>query len=247
MNYLDYRIILPEIDKTDEFLFEAIITSFSDSNEKKIRQSREVSITRYKQDGNDMLFHLFLTNVEIKCNVSVENIFFLTKTVSAFDEIEVEINNYGKIIKVVNYNKIVQRWEIMRAKLAIDNEGISAETYMQGISDLLKNEQELISFLSDYKMFGLYFSNLYRNSYSIDRKKKLIDCDNTLITERFYPKDEKFNTYLIKGIPADNNQSQDFIKYNGYVEYRDDKIDLATIDIEKEKTTIMYNIYKRTL
>ncbi|OMQ10525.1 hypothetical protein [[Flexibacter] sp. ATCC 35103] len=216
-------------------------------NPKKIRQTREISITRYQLEGNDMLFHVFLSQIEIKSNLSVENIFFLEEIGAAFDEIELEINDYGKIIKVLNFEELKQRWKAIRAKLAIDNEGLNAEAYMQNITDILKDEQRLISFFSDYKMFGIYFSNLYRNSYAIERKRKLLDCQNILMAERFYPKDEKFETYLIEGMPVENNENHDFIKYDGIIEYRQDQIDLATIEVKKQKTTIMYNIYKKTL
>ncbi|WP_316632995.1 hypothetical protein [uncultured Flavobacterium sp.] len=245
MNYLDYNIILPELDKTNEFLFETIAIDFSNLNKgKKINYTRKVNITRFKHDGNDMLFQLFLSEIKITSNLSIENIFFLEEIVSVFDEIEVEINDYGKIINILNFKELQDRWEIMNAKLAIDNEGCDAESCMQNITDLLKEEQILISFFSDYKIFGLYFSSLFRNSYNIERKRKLLDCNTTLITECFYPKDESFSTYAIEGTPAESN---DFIKYDGIMEYREDQIDLAIIEIEKEKTTLMYNIYKISL
>lgn len=248
MNYLDYNIILPELDKTNEFLFETTTIDFSNlKKEKKINYTRKVNITRFKRDGNDMLLQLFLSEIKIISNLSIENIFFLEEIGSVFDEIEVEINDYGKIINILNFKELQNRWKTMHAKLIIDNKGRAAESCMQSVTDLLKEEQRLISFFSDYKIFGLYFSSLYRNTYGIERKRKLLDCSNTLITERFYPKDVSFNTYAIEGTPAESNKNKDFIKYNGIIEYREDQIDLASIKIEKEKTTLMYNIYKTTL
>ncbi|OXG04390.1 hypothetical protein BC749_102783 [Flavobacterium araucananum] len=248
MNYLDYSSILPELDKTNDFIFESLTSDFSNPEKvKKIRQTREISITRYQRDGNEMLFHVFLSDIKIKSNMSVENIFFLKKTGSAFDEIELEINEYGKIIKVLNFEELKERWKIVSAKLAIDNIGLSAESYRQNITEIVKEERKLLSFFSDYKMFGLYFSSLYRNSYAIERKRKLLDCKKAVITEHFYPKDEKFDTYLVKAAAIEDNQDTDFIKYDGIIEYRKDQIDLATIEVEKEKKTILYNIYKTTL
>ena len=43
---------------------------------KKISYIRKISITRYKNNRNDMLFQLFLSEIEITSNVSIENIFF---------------------------------------------------------------------------------------------------------------------------------------------------------------------------
>lgn len=247
MNYLDYHAVLPELDKINDFMFETLTVDFSNEKIKKVSYVRKITITRYKSNGNDMLFQLFLSEIEITSNLSIENIFFLKKITSAFDEIEVEINDYGKIIKILNFEELGKRWEMTRIKLAIDNVGYIAESYMQDISNLLKQERKLISFLSDYKMFGLYFSSLYRNSYAVERKRKIIDCGNTLAAERFYPKDEKFYTYLIEGTPVENNGDNDFVKYEGSVEYRNDQLELATLEIEKEESTILYNINKTTL
>jgi hypothetical protein len=248
MNYLDYHVVLPELDKINNFLFETLTTDFSNPKKvKKINYLRKIAITRYKNDGNDMLFQLFLSEIEITSNLSIENIFFLKKIGSAFDEIEVEINNHGKIIKILNFEELGKRWEIIRVKLAIDNVGFVVESYMQDISNLLQDERKLVSFFSDYKMFGLYFSSLYRNSYVVERQKKIIDCENALVLERFYPKDEKFDTYLIEGVPLDSNRDSDFLKYKGSIEYRENQIELATLEIEKEESTILYNINKTTL
>lgn len=248
MNYLDYHVVLPELDKKNDFIFETVTTDFSNPKKvKKVSYIRKIAISRYKYNGNDMLFQLFLSEIEITSNLSLENIFFLKKIGAAFDEIEVEINDYGKIIKILNFEELGQRWEIIRAKLAIDNIGFVAESYLQDISNSLKDEKKLISFFSDYKMFGLYFSSLYRNSYAVERKRKIIDCDSTLIAERFYPKDEKFDAYFIAGTPVENNGDSDFIKYEGTIEYRENQIELGTLEIEKEKSTILYNINKTTL
>ncbi|MFH6948808.1 hypothetical protein ACHRV6_09970 [Flavobacterium sp. FlaQc-51] len=248
MNYLDYNIILPELDKTNEFLFENISTDFSNPKTvKKINYTRNVSITRFKRDGNDMLLQLFISDIKIKSNMSTGNIFFLEEVGSVFDEVEVEINDYGKIISILNFKELQDRWKTMHTKLAIDNEGRTVETYMQNITDLLKEERRLISFFSDLKIYGLYFSSLYRNSYDIEQKRKLIDCGKTLMTERFYPKDEKFITYAIKGAPVQSNENSNFIKYQGIIEYREDQINFATIEIEKEKNTLVYNLYKTSL
>ncbi|MBS7253674.1 hypothetical protein [Flavobacterium branchiicola] len=242
MNYLDYEINLPELDKINEFVFETVTTDFSNPKKiKKIRFIRQISITRYKQNGNDMLFQIFLNNIETTSNLSVENIIFLKRAAAVFDEVELEINDFGKIIKIVNFEILGKRWEVIRTTLSIDNVGSAAESYMQDISNIIKEEQKLISFFSDYRMFGLYFSSLYKKSYPVERKKRTIDCGNTLMTECFYPKDEKFDTYLITGIPAENN---DAIKYEGSIEYRNNQIELATLEVEKEKSTILYNINK---
>lgn len=248
MNYLDYHVVLPELDKINDFIFETLTKDFSNPKKvKKISYLRKIAITRYKSSGNDMLFQLFLSEIEITSNLSIENIFFLKKIGAAFDEIEVEINDYGKIIKILNFEELGKRWEIIRKKLAIDNIGFVAESYMQDISNSLQDEKKLISFFSDYKMFGLYFSSLYRNSYAVERQKKIIDCGNTLMLERFYPKNEKFDTYLIEGMPLESNRDSDFVKYQGSIQYRENQIELATLEIEKEESTILYNINKTTL
>ncbi|MFD1606064.1 hypothetical protein ACFSJW_19185 [Flavobacterium artemisiae] len=245
MNYLDYQIILPELDKINDYIFETITKDFSNLKKvKKISYIRKISITRYKNNRNDMLFQLFLSEIEITSNVSIENIFFLKKIAGAFDEIEVQINDYGQIIKILNIEEIAKRWEITSEKLAIDNVGYAAISYMQDISNLLNDEQKLISFISDYKMFGLYFSSLHRNSYAVERKRKIIDCGSNLTAEHRYPKNEKFDTYLIEGTPIEGN---DFIKYEGCIEYRNGQVELAALEIEKEASTILYNINKTTL
>jgi hypothetical protein len=246
--YLDHRILLPKLDQTNDYIFETVTTDFSNlKKRKKISYTRQISITRYKYNGNDKLFHLFLSDIEIKSNLSIENIFLLKKIGSAFDEIEVEISDYGKIIKIVNFKELGKRWEIISTKLAIDNVGPVVESYIQDISNSLKEEQKLISFFSDYKMFGLYFSSFCRKSYAVEQERKIIDCESVLMTERFYPKDEKFDTYSITGMPIENNGDTDFIKYEGIIEYRENQIELATLEIEKEKSTILYNINKTTL
>nr|WP_199000563.1 hypothetical protein [Flavobacterium sp. ASV13] len=248
MNYLDYEIILPELDKINDFVFETVTTDFSNPKKiKKVTYIRKVAITRYKHDENDMLFQLFLSEIEITSNISIENIIFLKRIGAAFDEIELEINEYGKIIKILNFEELSKRWEIIRVKLAIDNVGLVAESYMQDISNLLKEEKKLISFFSDYKMFGLYFTSLYRNSFAVERQRRIIDCGSIVMTEHFYPRDEKSDTYLITGKAVENTKETNFIKYNGTIEYRGNQIELATLEIEKEKSTILYNINKTSL
>jgi hypothetical protein len=72
MNYLDYHVVLPELDKINDFMFETVTTDFSNLKKvKKISYIRKIAITRYKNDGNDMLFQLFLSEIHITSNLSI--------------------------------------------------------------------------------------------------------------------------------------------------------------------------------
>lgn len=248
MTYLDYDVVFPQLDKINEFVFETVTTDFSNPKKiKKINYTRKIAITRYKDNGNDKLFQLFLSEIEITSNLSTENIIFLKRIGAAFDEVEVEVNNYGKIIKIVNFEELGKRWEIVRAKLAIDNVGFVVESYLQDISSSVEDEQKMITFFSDYKMFGLYFFSLYRTPSPIERQKKIIDCGSAVMLEHVHPKDEKLDTYFIKGKPFEENSETDSIKYDGTLEYREHQIELATLEIEKERLSILYNINKTSL
>jgi hypothetical protein len=93
----------------------------------------------------------------------------------------------------------------------------------------------------------LYFFSLYRTPSPIERQKKIIDCGSAVMLEQIHPKDEKLDTYFIKGKPFEENSETDNIKYDGTVEYREHQIELATLEIEKERLSILYNINKTSL
>lgn len=248
MSRLNYQNKYPEIDKRNHFIFQTITKDFSDTKKvKEINYIRKVTITRYERNDDDLSFQIFLSDIQIKSNISIENSIFLKRIAAVFIEIELEVNYFGQIIKIVNLEEIAKRWKIIHAKLATDNIGKFTEMYMQSITNLLKEEKKLITYLSDYKMFGLYFLALQREFYTIEKNKKIIDCGNTLMAEQFYPKDQKLDTYCISATPAQEDTKANLIKYDGVMLFRENQIELATLEIKKAKTTISYNINKTTI
>ncbi|WP_157495806.1 hypothetical protein [Flavobacterium sp. WG21] len=55
------------------------------------------------------------------------------------------------------------------------------------------------------------------------------------------------DTYFVSGKPFEESTETDSIKYDGTLEYREHQIELATLEIEKERLSILYNINKTSL
>ena len=86
---------------------------------------------------------------------------FTKKMSYLFDELELEVNNEGIILNVININSLRLRWLDIETQLSKEYKGDAVERYFNQIADLLESEEKLINFLEDYKMLGLLFHGLW--------------------------------------------------------------------------------------
>ncbi len=133
-------------------------------------------------------------------------------------------------------------------ELLIHNKGQEIASYFETISNLLKNEEELILYLSDYKMYGLYFTGFFGKyniwEMPITRNEKLLDYDGDYIVEKIYPEKKDKIWYHIIGETHHNKTTIEngFETYNGKLSYINDQLEEAYLEISKEVTKIQYNI-----
>ncbi|MFB9057232.1 hypothetical protein ACFFU9_10825 [Mariniflexile ostreae] len=237
---------MQHINKAYHFQFNTKITEASHVRKiKTIHFFRDVSITLFANDELFLRYQLFTSKITINSNYALPNCYLIRQMGYVFDEIEIGVNRQsGLIKKVYNLKKIQERWAIIKAKLEIDNIGAIVEAMFLTITNVLHNEKELIAFLSDYKMFGLYFSSITDDrsllEKPINQPKILSDFDNHTITELFLPKKDKPNAFGISEKIIEDNKVFFFDRYSGELEYENNQVYQAYLEVKKEKTHILY-------
>lgn len=239
----------PVLEQIYQFRFESIITDFSNpSKTETSKYTRFVNITLLEQNEIKAAYQLFTKKMIINDGEVVQNGFLIKQLCYAFDELIIVINYKGKIIQVHNIKEVKKRWEIDRLELIKDYEGYEAENYFSAISDLLNNEDDLIAYLSDYKMFGLYFHSLFGTNklweLPIIREKTLQDYAGKTITESINPEKREAVVYPIIGTVSTESKpiENGFDKYEGMLTYDDYQLQEAYLETESEQRNIKYGI-----
>lgn len=105
---------------------------------------------------------------EHQCNLFVEKFdfdrtteSFIKKISYVFDEIELISNNQGRIIEIKNSAEILDRWIKCRDGLYVNHKGAVIETYFNIIDGLFSDQSQLIGFIEQNKMYGLYFNGMW--------------------------------------------------------------------------------------
>lgn len=229
----------PEIGAQYNYRFETIVDDFT--NEKRpIQKSyiRNVLIMPIgKQDSLDV-YQIFTAKISIKSNVSVADEYLIKQLGYAFDEIEVGVDYSGKMIRIYNVKELQFRWNLTRQKLEQEYIGIEVQSYFRSIDAILNNEEKLIEFLSNYKMFGLYFHGLFGNyllwEMPIQRENRAEDFENTLVKEFIFPEKREMVKYKIEG------KSPALEKYEGQLIYDNFQLQEALIECKNEVQSIKY-------
>lgn len=229
----------PKVGENYTYRFETITEDFS--NERRPIQRtyiREVEIMPIGKQENLEVYQIFTAKISIKSNVSIADEYLLKQIGYAFDEIEAGVDYSGKIVRIFNTEMLRFRWTKKSIELEEEYVGDYIQSYFRYIDFVLENEKKLIEFLSDYKMFGLYFHGLFGNyllwEMPIRREKTAPDFDNEIIWESIYP--EKKETVRYK-IEANGNG---FEKYEGELIYDNFQLKEAFIECKKETQSVKY-------
>ena len=248
VNGLKFFTLEPLLDKTYKYRFETIVEDFS--NPKRIKKKsyiREVAITLYERTEIISNFQLFLSKLTIESKTSEPNEFLIKQMSYAFDEIEVGVNYKGQILYVYNLKEMSQRWEKTKNELLEHNKGQEIASAFETISNLLRNEEELILYLSDYKMYGLYFTGFFGKynlwQMPVIRAQKVLDYDS-IVEEKIYPEKKDKIYYHIFGETHTERKpiKNGFNVYKGELSYVDFQLEEAYLITQKEDKKIQYNI-----
>ena len=152
-----------------------------------------------------------------------------------FDEVELSIDIEGTMLKVLNKEKLQTRWKQIQIKLMEFHKGSVIENYFQQITELLKNEQELISFLEGYNMFGLLFNGLWSRNNQIKTKLTKEGYTQMMIPEIV---DGKLRQKIIMR-DTNNVQIDDFKGINFYTQ---NTLEESYIEIQENNHHFKYSL-----
>ena len=252
VNGLKYFTLEPVLDKTYHYRFETIVEDFC--NPKRIKKSsyiRNVEVTLYERTEIIANYQLFISKMHIESKTTEPNEFLIKQMSYAFDEIEVGVNYKGQILYVYNIKEMSDRWEKTKNELLIHNKGQEIASAFETISELLRNEEELIAYLSDYKMYGLYFTGFFGKhnlwEMPVIRNQNLLDFNNSNVEESIYPEQkEKIYYHIFGKTNTERNPiKQGFEVYEGELSYVNFQLEEAYLKIEKEEKRIRYNVLLR--
>lgn len=230
------------------YRFETIVDDLSNARN-PIQRSyiRNVEIMPLGQQDNLYVYQIFTAKILIKSTTAVADAFLIRKIGYAFDEIEAGVDSTGKIVRIYNTEELNLRWNITQEELQKEYKGDYIENYFLEVSNLFNDETRLIQFLSDYKMFGLYFHGLFGHyllwEMPIVRKHSLSDFGNQEIQESISPEKKEFVRYQIEGIPTvrPKNQELTVTNYRGELVYNDNNLVEALIESESDLMNIKYS------
>ena len=163
----DFTLLPPQETGVKRFVFETTYTKNTTSESVVTKQYiRKVAIAYLGQIKGKNFFQIFCTAIDFKGD-HFQNIPFLRKISTVFDEVLVTVNNNGIIEKINNIDALQLRWKNIKNILNVDNKGGEMLHYFKTIDKLINSQQMLINFLSEHKMYGLYF-NAFWNTYKFD-------------------------------------------------------------------------------
>lgn len=229
----------PQVGAQYNYRFETIIDDFT--NEKRpIQKSyiRDVMIMPIEKQDSLEIYQIFTSKITIKSNVSIADEYLIKQLGYVFDEIEAGVDFSGKIVKIYNLKALQFRWNLKQEELEQDYIGASVYSYFKNIGRILNNESQLIDFLSDYKMFGLYFHGLFGNyllwEMPIKRELRIEDFEYTIVNEQIFPEKRDFVKYKIEG------KSEAIDEYKGELIYNEFQLQEALIVCENKMHSIKY-------
>jgi hypothetical protein len=158
---------------------------------------------------------------------------FLKKISYLFDEVELLVDDENNIVKILNRLEIKNRWLATTKILSKDHKGNAIENYFYKITSMLENEESFLSFLNEYKMFGLFFNGQY-GEYALGiKKQRIISKNDREINEQMTVKITENELQI--SLDATQNIAD---KYNGTFVYRKDNLIEAYLISETENSHI---------
>ena len=157
----------------------------------------------------------------------------LKKISYLFDEVELLADDENNIVKILNLLEIKKRWFAIAEILSKDHKGDAIDNYFYTISTMLENEKSFISFLNEYKMFGLFFNGQYGEYELGVKKQRTIATNNGEIIEHMAV--NILENILMISLDATQDMAS---KYVGTFFYRKDNLIEAYLTSETEKSHI---------
>ncbi|MFH7001887.1 hypothetical protein [Flavobacterium bizetiae] len=250
-SFLHERYLEPALNKTQSYRFTTKTTDFSNKNNAIEKDFvRNVEITYLGKNKDLLIFDVFTSNIVFKHNQTIVKEKILKEGALAFYDIELGVNDKGEIVKVFNRKEIENHWKQVKFEQKKINSGDELDDFFAAISDLLNNEEQVISFLNSRNMFGLFFHGLFAKPESdkIPQKRTtaIIEFDNIIVNvEIWMSKDAP--QFLITAqksddanyIPNDN----EIKKYIGeWIYNKNSQLEEVFFEIENQNLNIKYNV-----
>lgn len=197
---------------------------------------RNVEIYHLGKNENQHYYQIITTNFSFS-NEDNSSGKLIKKISYLFDEIEILTDDENNITKIINIIEIKKKWLAASEILSEDNGGYAIENYFGKISEMINNEKSFISFLNDYKIFGLFFNGQYGAYEQGIKKQRIISTNDREIIEHMAVKISEDE--LIISLEAKEAMAS---LYLGTFVYRKDNLVEAYLRSEKEKTHIKYSL-----
>ncbi|QAR30229.1 hypothetical protein EQP59_02085 [Ornithobacterium rhinotracheale] len=124
---------------------------------KTLQTIRKVSILYdKKQDG--LSRYLVLTTQYKFSNQENSTQAILKKIAYLFDRLELGADENRRICRVFNRSELKMRWQRLELEILKNNEGYALKSYCAKITELLSKEDQLIEFLHQNDMLGMFFN-----------------------------------------------------------------------------------------
>lgn len=231
----EIELLHPVNQEVSHYIFSTLTTDHT--NLKRLKENsfvRKVEVIYLGQLKSNSIFQLLCIAVDFSGD-HLEDAPLLRKISYVFDEVVVSVNAAGNIVQVNNHNEILKRWQDTKAVLQKETEGSIVLDFFDTMDRLMSNTEELIRFLSENKMYGLYFNGYWGKHHNqTPRLKKLDDTRTEQIgVFEFDRKD--------KGVELFINLLNNDELYNGRFLYQDHQLMEASLELNELDHHIKYN------
>lgn len=225
--------ILKNLGKT--YRLETIIISNPESSySREKKYVRAVEVYDLGKENNYFKVQILVTEFDFSNDDNAMG--KLVKQLSyLFDELILTIDMDGNIVNVDNLTFLTLRWIKIRTKLSGLHQGNAVENYFNQMSTLLENEESLIEFLQEYKMFGLLFNGLWTVSEG-KRERKTKEGYTEIMTST--KKGEKIN----QTITAKDIEQSDVMYFKGINFINKGNFVEAFIEIKKREYHLKHSL-----
>ncbi|MBE7653923.1 hypothetical protein [Tenacibaculum finnmarkense] len=216
------------------------------------QQQLEVDLISHHA-SNVLVFNVNTTKHQYVLDASLKKQELLIRQLNSLTAtVELEINATGDIGKVLNYEEIKEKWELLLPKLKRHHQGVLAHGYLEGIGKKIKDENRFTTDLKQYRLFGVLFNSLLRIPFddkSVKSRTRIftnvIHCLPIHITEQLTLVEEdvitNLLTYKVTGV-LHAIDVETTARINKYLRY----YDIGTDPIYLENYSGYYKINKYT-
>ncbi len=132
---------------------------------------RTLKIYYLREENNVYLYQLLVLDFIFSDDGNAMGM-LLRKAAYLFDNLIIGIDRKGKMVKIINKEQISGRWNAIREAILADVQGAAAYAFIEKIEQCITQEDQLIRFLEDDKMYGLYFNGYKKLLDTLEKQKK---------------------------------------------------------------------------